>query len=396
MFNERAGVRVEIDGRACIETQPGLMGHAVYGPYETLGPGKYRVEFQIEPLGAPDDDRDPLIAHFDVVAGPQVRLAEGLVFRSLLTPDGRFVVHFETGETLSGVEYRLYVNGVEPLRLEDAPVATRIDRVQPLPQRSSLPEFFRNHVSHFGRLFIAGIGVSVRGEDVIATCAGFSFYARIADDLNFVDEVLLRNCYNILTAEPVCVIDIGMNIGLTSLRLAGSPNVREVHAFEPFPMTFARAAANVALNPEQQAKIAMHNFGLFDSESEVTTYINSSDSGSYSVFGADRGESVTIQLRDAGATLRPIVEAAEARGLLVVLKVDCEGSEYAVFRSLAASGLIDRVAAYMVEYHRGHGTSSELTSRLVEAGFAVIDLGYCGTNGFFYAVRLGRNEGSAR
>jgi FkbM family methyltransferase len=244
-------------------------------------------------------------------------------------------------------------------------------------------------------LFIAGIGVSLRGEDVIASCAGFSFYARAADDLNFVDEVLLKNCYNILTPTPACVIDIGMNIGLTSLRLASSPNVREVHAFEPFPTTFGRAAANVALNPEQQGKIAMHNFGMFDSDTEVTVHINSSDSGSYSVFGADRGESVTIQLRDAGATLRPIVEAAEARGLLAVLKVDCEGSEFAVFRSLAASGLIDRVAAYMVEYHRGHGASSELTSRLIEAGFAVIDLGYSGANGFFYAIRLGR-DGSAQ
>ena len=396
MFNERAGVRVEIDGRGCIETQAGLMGHAVYGPYETLEPGKYGVEFQIKPLVEPADDRDPLIAHFDVVAGPQVRLAEGLVFRSLLTPDGRFVVHFETGERLSGVEYRLYVNGVEPLRLDDAPRARRIERVEPPPQRETLPAFFRNHVSDFGRLFIAGIGVSVRGEDVIASAKGFSFYARTADDLNFVDEVLLRNCYNILTAAPVCVIDIGTNIGLTSLRLASSPNVREVHAFEPFPMTFARAAANVSLNPAQQAKIAMHNIGMFDSDTELTTHINSSDSGSYSVFGADRGESVTIQLRDAGATLRPIIESAQAQGLLVVLKVDCEGSEYAVFRSLAASGLIGRIAAYMVEYHRGQGTSHELTYRLTEAGFAVVDLGYSGNNGFFYAVRLGRDEGFAR
>jgi Holliday junction resolvase len=43
----------------------------------------------------------------------------------------------------------------------------------------------------------------------------------------------------------------------------------------------------------------------------------------------------------------------------------------------------------MVEYHRGHGASGELTSRLTEAGFAVVDLGYSGGNGFFYAIRLG-------
>ena len=82
-----------------------------------------------------------------------------------------------------------------------------------------------------------------------------------------------------------------------------------------------------------------------------------------------------------------IVEAARAKGRLVVLKVDCEGSEFAVFRSLAESGLLPSIAAFMVEYHIGWGSGRELTERLVAAGFIVVDLGRPGENGFFYAVR---------
>lgn len=395
MINECAGEQVEIDGRSFVKTQPGLMGHAIYGPYETLEPGKYSVEFQIKPLSEHADGRDPLVALVDVVAGPQVRLAEALVFSSQLGPDGRYVVGFETNKRRSNVEYRIYVNGVESLLVGDAPVVRQVQRLEPPRQPASLPGFLREHLGHFGGLFAAGVGLAILDDDVLAMSCGFSFYARTPDDLNFVDEVLLKGSYNVLTPSPACVVDIGMNIGLTALRLAGSPNVREVHAFEPFPATFARATANVALNPAQAAKIRMNNFGLFDSETQVTTRVNSSDSGSYSVFGPERGEAVTIQLRDAAATLGPIIDAAQAQGLLVVLKVDCEGSEFAVFRSLAAGGLIRRVGAYMVEYHRGHGVASELTSRLSEAGFVVVDLGYVGANGFFYAVRLGGDRPDA-
>ena len=222
----------------------------------------------------------------------------------------------------------------------------------------------------------------------MATGGGISFFIKTLDDLNFVGEVLVKNTYNILTPSAACVIDIGMNIGLTTLRLAASENVREVHAFEPFPSTFDRAVANASLNPAFTTKIQMHNYGLFDSDREATTYINSNDSGSNSVLAAGQGAVRSGSTARGGRELEPIIASARARGLLVVLKVDCEGSEFAVFRSLEASGLLTHIAAFMVEYHIGWGSGEELTKRLTEAGFIVVDLGEPGSNGFFYAVRV--------
>ncbi len=389
MINERAGASVEIDGQPFVRVRPGFTGHAVYGPYETLEPGTYEVEFRIKPLCEHADGRDPLCAFIDIVAGPEHRLFEALAFRSLIGEDGRYIASFQTRRRLTHVEYRLFANGAEPLLLGGSPRVAKVEALREAPRLASPPPLLRDHGARIWQVFEAGVGVAVLGQHLIATGCGVSFHIRELDDLNFINEVMVKNAYNILTPSPACVVDIGMNIGLTTLRLAASPHVREVHAFEPFASTFARAAANVSLNPALQDKIHMHNFGLLDRETELTTHVNSRDSGSYSVFGPGQGEPVKIQLRDATATLRPIIDAAQARGLLVVLKVDCEGSEFAVFRSLEAGGLIGRVAAYMVEYHHGHGPAEELTSRLTSAGFVVVDLGSPGSNGFFYAVRLG-------
>lgn len=156
MLGERAGDLVEVDGRLLIKTRPGMNGHAVFGPYSALEKGKYRVEFYMKPLDPLDGERDPLIAVADVTAGVVVTLFDAMVFRSHLESDDRYVAYFETDRPLSGVEYRLYVNGTVPLLIGDDPQLFAVEHVGPWPQPTSPLTILGEHADRVRSLFFSG------------------------------------------------------------------------------------------------------------------------------------------------------------------------------------------------------------------------------------------------
>ena len=111
----------------------------------------------------------------------------------------------------------------------------------------------------------------------------------------------------------------------------------EVHSFEPFRATFDRALANLALNPALAAKVTPHCLGVSDRDYEGGVLVPAHGvSGAMTTIGVEGGVEESLALRDAGPLLAPIVEAAVARGLDVVMKVDCEGSEFGVFAPATA------------------------------------------------------------
>ena len=58
MLNAAVGSEVETHGKTCILTRLGAAGDAVYGPYETLPPGYYAVEFNLGAAERHNFDRD--------------------------------------------------------------------------------------------------------------------------------------------------------------------------------------------------------------------------------------------------------------------------------------------------------------------------------------------------
>jgi FkbM family methyltransferase len=226
---------------------------------------------------------------------------------------------------------------------------------------------------------------------VRAVVGGIVLHGRSLDDLRFVGELFFENAYNFGIDRQTAVFDVGMNVGLAALHFARKAEVAEVHAFEPFPETFERAVANIALNPALSAKITPHRFGLSDRDFDGPILINDKgDSGAMTTVGAESGVAVQLSLRDAGPLLAPLIEDAVGRGLEVILKVDCEGSEFAVFESLQRNGLLGKIRAFLVEWHSMFdGKSQEtLLAPLRQAGFLVFDRSPPVGNGFFYAVRI--------
>jgi FkbM family methyltransferase len=402
VLNLKIGSRKEVAGRTCILTNPGLRGHAVYGPYQSLDPGRYAVEFNLEAAEGVQIGQDGICAAVDIASGfgRTIHARQDVPLSRLREGPARIRLTFETDHSAT-FEFRVATSGLAPLLIDD------YCRVLPLDSEnvdsgaifdeSSFPEpgpaqpaFFLNHLPILRRLYESGAGVRVVDGNVIVTIDGISFHARIPDDLRFVNEIFFRSTYNFLVEKDCCVIDIGMNIGLVAMTFARKSFVKQVHSFEPFKDTYSRAQANLSLNPKLATKISALNFGLAGADEEKTVLIqDESDSGAFSIYGSEKGKPKAITVRNAATILKPIIEDAKAKGLSIVAKVDCEGSEFPIFEILEKQGLLAEISAFMVEWHRGvlGKTQQDLIAPLLAHGFTAFDLSGQTGNGFFYAVK---------
>ena len=318
---------------------------------------------------------------------------------------GSLTIHltFST-EVAREFEFKVAVTGVAALLIEEHRRVIRLDGPGsdpdallnatrfPEPDISRVPSFFPEARPFLYHLYRKGAIIRCTENDIIVGIDGVSFYVRGSDDLEFVEEILVRNAYRFaLHAADCCVIDIGMNIGLASLMFANKPFVREVHSFEPFESTYKRACANIALNPDLSKKIYPSNFGLADQDEErVVPVPDDLNSGSYSIAMVGAGDPQRVVIRDAAEVLGPIIKRARQNGYPVIAKIDCEAAEYAVFDSLERHGLLAEISAYVVEWHRTHPeyNRQDLITSLTGRGYIVFDLHEKGSkSGMFYAVK---------
>lgn len=410
MRNFAIGSDVQVDGRSSIQTSKGASGHAVFGPYQHLEPGRYAVEFTIAASEDQSFDQDFVCAIADVAvaSGNEIVVSRNISLSSLRDGSANFVLLFEL-KTPERAEFRVAVNGKASLIIDEHRPLTRIpdgtsdlaillDASRfPTPDPATAPAFFNENVTVLRQLYEQGAGVHILDGMVVLRIQDVSFLAREADDFNFIGEIFHNNAYNLVTANDSCVIDIGLNIGLVSLLFATKEKVREVHAFEPFPETYERACANLAINPDLATKIRTYPVGLSDKDADTTLMVPSNGpSGSFSLAGGHGDVPVKIAVRDAATILAPIMAEARAKGRDIVMKVDCEGSEFAIFDSLEAADLLKDISAFMVEWHGifGDKTQANLIAPLLRAGFIVFDQSKPNSNGFFYAVRARRDVAS--
>lgn len=402
MLNENIGTIRNLRGREYIETEIGKSGHAVFGPYEILDPGSYAVEFKLSALDGDSVEPNTPVAALDVCGefGTLIIAKQHLTAGDLSKGDGRFLLPFTLSKRMQ-VEYRVGVSGNAALavdetrrlhRLEDGVEIENLVQSDQFPNSEGAPRYFVENEPMFRELYKLGMGVRVEGDKIFLSKDGVVYNANSQDDVRFTNEIFFERAYNIALDRDVCVIDIGMNVGLASLQFASREHVKEIHAFEPFPSTYERACANLKLNPELSGKITAHNVGLGDRDGlETFTIRDSDDSGARATRNDSAGEiQIQLQMRAAGAALEPIIAAAERAGRVILAKIDCEGAEYAIFESLAASGLLERIHIFVVEWHPVIPGKSQLDlmEPLRERGFVVIDRSPLIGQGVFYAVRL--------
>jgi FkbM family methyltransferase len=210
-----------------------------------------------------------------------------------------------------------------------------------------------------GRALQQPLTIRLRGS-------GLQFRVRTAMDVWVIKETCLDRDYENGAGlqDGWTIIDIGAGLGdFTAYAAQRSPNGR-VLAYEPFPESFALLQQNVSLNrlrnveakpyaiAERPGSLAL-NIGLGEAVQHSTT-----QSGANAI----EVQAITLQ------------QVFDEHGLdrCDLLKMDIEGGEYAILRSVDAK-LLKHVQRIALEYHDNTpaGQHDELVRLLQSSGFHV-------------------------
>ncbi len=165
-------------------------------------------------------------------------------------------------------------------------------------------------------------------------------------------EVVLDNIYfkaPISMKDGDTIIDIGAHIGMFSLVAAKSARGVTVHAIEPGPDNLRILKENMALNG--LSNVFMHNFAVHASDGAASLTVASAE-GALNTLEREMLPKIRVKtelVKARTVSLDSFIKANRIRSV-GLLKLDCEGSEYAILGSLseAAWAVIRQIT---MEYH---------------------------------------------
>src|SRR5574344_966857 len=130
-------------------------------------------------------------------------------------------------------------------------------------------------------------------------------------DIGYIaKEVICEKNYDFYDDnKEYIMIDIGCNVGITSLYMATKDKIKQIYAFDAFEPTIKIASENLYNNKKYSSKIKLFPFGLSDKNKEGFDNWNSGLSGSMSTFFAKKNHSTQkakYNLKNAAEILKPI------------------------------------------------------------------------------------------
>lgn len=359
-----------------ITAKVGEIGYPLFGPYIDLPAGKYTAQFRLWADGI-----SPIsCGHVDVCRDAGHTIVAKKKFSPLTIKSNSGVLDLEFDVTAPGTfEFRVVSNGRSEFRVGDRSLKMEKDYLGMVGVEDRpvvLDEFFLKAAPHFRHIAKFGGRLSTIHDKPIVTFNGINMRIENEEDFQVLSEVHIFNEYNFETSERCCVIDIGMNVGFATLYFANMENVSHVHSFEPFGAPYRRAIDNIDINPNLAGKITAYNIGLAAKTETKSVSYDEAFTISTSTEGNGGSSTTTISLKNASAALADIIKSAKAEKLAVVIKMDCEGSEFEIFDDLAASDLLSDVYVLMVEWHKwwsADKTDKDLIKHLLQRGFVAFN-----------------------
>lgn len=157
MLNLSLGWTVERDGLKGIQTNRKANGHAIYGPYAMVEPGRYQVAFDILPA-AKFIDTQLVVAFVDVVSdNGKSMIALDYVTSGQVLAGEPIVLDFDLAEARI-LEFRVRVMGAAELFIGDDPRLSR---------RGSEPAVSRLAANDDARLAADALKLGLRLEDIL-------------------------------------------------------------------------------------------------------------------------------------------------------------------------------------------------------------------------------------
>jgi len=161
--------------------------------------------------------------------------------------------------------------------------------------------------------------------------------------------------YKILKPENEIVVDIGANIGDSSIYFALN-RAKHVIALEPYPSTFNLAVQNIKVN-NLNDKITILNSGYGKASEKVKVDEKMRDTLGKILISSNEGKEVRLYSLEMLINEFDIKEA--------VLKMDCEGCEYTILNE--DDVVLKKFKRIVLEFHYGY---KNIESKLKHAGFS--------------------------
>ena len=207
-------------------------------------------------------------------------------------------------------------------------------------------------------------------------------------DFFVLREVLAEETYRdvlpLLPARPLRVVDIGANLGATTIWLSRKARVSEAFCFEPEPDSFRLLNFNLARNGCTGARAIPKAVGGRSRQARMM--LNEATPGGASIYAAaasgQESAGNAVEVIALGDWLR------ETPGPFDLLKMDCEGAEWEIVRHTSSRDL-GRFGAVMAEIHgdpEGHQPVAGFAELIESRGFRTVRWdGKC--QGLYFGVR---------
>jgi len=180
-----------------------------------------------------------------------------------------------------------------------------------------------------------------------------------------IKDILLNREYehislfSIENLKGFTVIDVGAHVGLYSLAVSGY--AYRVISIEPHPINYRLLEINRIMNDIEQM-IAL-NVAVVGVKCDNVKLYAGDHSGGHSIAIKSSSKWYRVQ----ALTLDDIIKNY-ATDDKVLLKVDIEGAEFEVFKSIDLNTL-KNIRRIVMEIHLGHGSLDTIVNKLKEAGF---------------------------
>lgn len=219
-----------------------------------------------------------------------------------------------------------------------------------------------------------------------------TFYIESLEEFHVLNEVFINDDYRFYTNSKSIVIDIGANIGITSMYFSKCNYIDKIYAFEPVEATYNQAKYNLELNNKIHKVEWVKNIGLGKDKRRESFLFNKNTKGNTGIRGIlsdsyandPNAERVEVQICEASLEISEILKKIDSEK--VILKMDCEGAEYEIMENLFNSKVINQIDVVLLEWHdKG---SQIIEDILLKSGFDLFARDFSPVAGMIYAYKI--------
>lgn len=183
-------------------------------------------------------------------------------------------------------------------------------------------------------------------------------------------EIMQEEIYGFALNDKCIVLDVGMNVGIAALYFAAHPNVEQVYGYEIVQDNYEKSLGNFQLNSALKGKVTPCLFGLSAQDGFIELQDFESGTIEASIVGlkvnsARSNKTNTVEIKAADKELSQIISSNAGKS--IIIKLDCEGSEYEIIELLSQTDLLRHIKGFIIEWHQ-HGPHTILNT-LVSNGF---------------------------